>query len=223
MSTPYRQDTEALRDRLAHLEGELARLREAQKTLEGLQAEEAVLAREAEEVRRRLASGVAKRALPMLDQLKVASPCSASWADMLGDERVRFCLSCEKNVYNLSAMGRDEAEALLASRADGEICVRYYQRADGTVMTSDCPVGAKRKRRKQLALAVAGAGAMAAAAVTAFARETCTTRQGGLRPVMGEVEMVTPAAPAVMGSVAAMPPSPPEPVHEKLGKRALPR
>jgi hypothetical protein len=226
VSAPYRQDTEALRDRLAQLDAELLRLREASKTLEGLRAEEAALAREAAEVRQRLASGAAKRALPMLDELKVASPCSASWADMLGDDRVRFCLACEKNVYDLSAMRRDEAEALLASRADGELCVRYYQRADGTILTSDCPVGAKRKRRKQLALAVAGAGAMAAAAVMEFRRDVCATRQGGIAPTMGEIAVHTPA---VMGSVAPIPPSPPTgpshqaPSHEVMGKRAAVR
>lgn len=223
MSTPYRSDLDALRERLAHLDAELARLREASKELEGMRTQEAQIAREAADVRQRIAKGAGKRALPMLDQLKVASPCSASWDDMLGDDRVRFCLSCEKNVYNLSAMPRDEAEALLAARADGELCVRYYQRADGTIMTSDCPVGSKRKRRRQLALAVAGAGAMAAAAVSAFARETCT-QQGAVR--MGEMAIETPV---VMGSAAPIPVAPPppeatdEPRHEVVGKRAATR
>ena len=118
----------------------------------------------------RLRAGAPKRGLPLLDQVRVASPCKADWNEMLGDERVRFCLSCEKNVYNLSSMAKDDAEALLRERLGDELCVRFYQRADGTILTQDCPMGVKKKRRKKLALAVAGAGAMAAAAATMFTR-----------------------------------------------------
>ena len=35
---------------------------------------------------------------------------------MVGDERVRACGSCDKHVYNLSAMTRDEAQALIIER-----------------------------------------------------------------------------------------------------------
>ena len=65
---------------------------------------------------------------------------------MEGDERVRFCGECRKNVYNLSAMSRAEAEALV-SETEGRICVRFYQRRDGTVLTDNCPVGLRKARR----------------------------------------------------------------------------
>ncbi len=204
MSAPYRQDLDALRERLTQLEAEIARLRAFGAELEKVRAEESALAKEAEDVRRRL-EGSGKRALPLLDQVKVASPCSAKWEDMLGDERVRFCLACEKNVFNLSAMPREEAESLLAAKASGELCVRYYQRADGTIMTRDCPVGVTKKRRKKLALAVASAGAMAAAAVTALrAQPTCTLVRHA--PVQGAMvalppEHVDEPQPHVMGEI----------------------
>jgi hypothetical protein len=73
-------------------------------------------------------------------QLTIASPCPASWDDMEGDDRVRFCGECELNVYNLSAMTESEALKLIAER-EGRVCVRMYKREDGTVMTRDCPVG----------------------------------------------------------------------------------
>ena len=76
-------------------------------------------------------------------QLKIASPCPASWDDMEGDDRVRFCDECELNLYNLSAMTEDAARKLVEER-EGRLCVRFYQREDGTVLTSDCPVGAGR-------------------------------------------------------------------------------
>src|SRR5262249_18321977 len=103
---------------------------------------------------------------PVLEDVRVASPCGERWEAMHGDERVRFCDTCRKNVYNLSPMPRAEAQALLAER-EGSICVRLYRRDDGTVITADCPVGVRRKRRKRAAITLAGAGALAASAAGA--------------------------------------------------------
>jgi hypothetical protein len=75
-----------------------------------------------------------------LNNIKVASPCSSDWDGMLGTSRQRYCGECKLNVYNLSGMTRPEAENLLI-RAEGSICVRYFRRSDGTVLTQDCPVG----------------------------------------------------------------------------------
>jgi hypothetical protein len=69
---------------------------------------------------------------------------------MYGDNRKRFCGDCKLNVYNLSGMTRDEAERLITN-AEGRLCVRFYQRADGSVITADCPVGwAKFKQRTRV-------------------------------------------------------------------------
>ena len=35
---------------------------------------------------------------------------------MTGDDRVRFCDRCRKNVYNLSSLTREQAEALVFAR-----------------------------------------------------------------------------------------------------------
>jgi hypothetical protein len=155
---------------------------------------------------------------------------------------VRFCLSCEKNVYNLSAMTRDAAEELLRERLGNDLCIRFYQRADGTILTQDCPTGVKKKRRKKLALAVAGAGAMAAAAATAFmSRSTCDGSSkmaemtgavaGGamypgdpvtpVTPDVKEVKGDTGKTPWVTGSApppVARPPAPPTIKHPMMGK-----
>ena len=82
-----------------------------------------------------------------LDGVKVAAPCPADWAKMVGDERVRYCDRCELHVYNLSGMTRREAEALVTN-TEGRLCVRFYRRADGTVLTRNCPVGLRAIRRK---------------------------------------------------------------------------
>ena len=48
-----------------------------------------------------------------LDSVSVASPCPASWEAMAGDDRVRSCGQCQRQVYNLSELSRSEAEALV--------------------------------------------------------------------------------------------------------------
>lgn len=81
-----------------------------------------------------------------LDDLHIASPCTASWEEMEGTERVRFCRHCALNVYNLSALSRRQAERFVRER-DGVTCVRFYRRADGTMLTADGPVGRRVLRR----------------------------------------------------------------------------
>jgi len=66
---------------------------------------------------------------------------------MLGDERVRFCGQCSLNVYNLSSMTRADAEALIA-RTEGRLCVKFYRRFDGSIITKDCPIGLRAIKRR---------------------------------------------------------------------------
>jgi hypothetical protein len=75
-----------------------------------------------------------------LEKIFVAAPCRVSWHSMEGDEKVRCCGTCRQHVYNLSAMEVEEAADVIA-RNTGSLCVRFYRRLDGTVMTGDCPVG----------------------------------------------------------------------------------
>lgn len=82
-----------------------------------------------------------------LKNIHIASPCRADWAKMSGDERVRHCSECKLSVYNLSELSRRAAEELIA-RHEGRLCVRFYRRADGTVITRDCPVGFRQLARK---------------------------------------------------------------------------
>src|ERR1041385_6954641 len=82
-----------------------------------------------------------------LDRVNVAAPCSADWNQMFGSERVRFCSQCNLNVYNLSGMTRNEAEALL-NRTEERLCVRFYRREDGTILTQSCPVGIKAAKQQ---------------------------------------------------------------------------
>ena len=92
-----------------------------------------------------------------LDLIQVASPCHASWDQMQGDDRRRLCRHCNQHVYNLSGLPRAEADALV-NQAEGRICVRFFRRADGTVLTRDCPVGLRAVRNRFLRAAAALGG-----------------------------------------------------------------
>jgi hypothetical protein len=89
-----------------------------------------------------------------LDHVQVAAPCKADWNQMIGSERMRFCGACNLNVYNLSGMTRFEAESLIA-RNEGRLCVRFYRRFDGSIITKDCPVGLRAIQRRVSYLAKA--------------------------------------------------------------------
>jgi hypothetical protein len=85
---------------------------------------------------------------------------------MTGDSRVRFCDHCRLNVYNISELSRSEAENLIAS-SEGRLCTRLFRRADGTILTKDCPVGVRalRMRVSKRVAAVFAAIASVSAAV----------------------------------------------------------
>jgi hypothetical protein len=212
VTSPYRNESAALRERKESLEKEIAKIESQAAELEALRTQKQDLEKELSSVAKQLGE-TTKRSLPLLNDVKVASPCNAAWDEMLGNDQVRFCLSCEKNVYNLSAMTSNEAETLLQQRAKSELCIRFYQRTDGTILTADCPVGVKKKRRKKVALAVAGAGAMAFAATTAYLRGA-TCRQGEMNvPVQGQMVAPIPNPPET-----ATAPAPPTGGHEIKGE-----
>jgi hypothetical protein len=101
---------------------------------------------------------------------------------MTGDERTRFCSLCKLHVYNFSEMTMEEVRALV-SRTEGRVCGRLYRRADGTVITRDCPVALRAVRRR----IARTAGATLAAIISLFAAvggkpkthkgKQCTTAQ----------------------------------------------
>lgn len=94
-----------------------------------------------------------------LDHVRIAAPCKADWQQMIGTDRVRFCGQCNLNVYNLSSMTKTGAESLIA-QTEGRLCVRFYRRTDGSILTRNCPVGLRAIRRRLSYLAKAAAAAV---------------------------------------------------------------
>lgn len=167
---------------------------------EALETEVAARQQDLVETRRMIDEVERRASLPVLDNIRVAAPCTADWGKMAGDDRVRACGDCNKNVYNLSGMTREEAEALILVK-EGRLCVRYYRRTDGTILFKDCEIGVKRRRRRRV---VAGAAAfLAATGAVGFAASKLADGGeyvlGGYHgPRMGEMEMEM-----EMGAIAA--------------------
>ncbi len=101
--------------------------------------------------------------------ISVAAPCKAKWEEMKGDHQVRFCGGCQKNVYSLGELTTQEIRELFI-RTEGKVCWRFYTRADGTVLTKDCPAGLKRLRQRTAA-GLATVGALLFGAVAGFFSE----------------------------------------------------
>jgi len=136
-----------------------------------------------------------------LDNIHVASPCPANWDEMFGDDRKRFCGDCKLNVYNLSEMTRREAENLLYN-SEGRLCVRFFRRADGTVLTKNCPVGwqAVKQRVSRVATAVFSIVAGLFGGIFAFNLIKAQPDE----PNVGAISVVNSGI--VMGDVEPMPP-----------------
>jgi len=60
----------------------------------------------------------------LINAIEVKSPCTENWDEMQGNNTVRFCSHCAKNVNNISEMTRKETMRLVRS-SGGSLCVRY--------------------------------------------------------------------------------------------------
>jgi hypothetical protein len=173
---PYRDDREALLARAADLERELHEVEIKAAELVALKSVEHDLRHQLADVRTMLDGPSAaldtSADVSALNDIRVASPCTADWDKMIGDERKRFCEACGQSVYNVESLRRDEVANLLA-RGDS-VCMRLFRRPDGTLMTADCPVGKRRIRLKQIATVVGGSllAGVAAAVVAHEVRES---------------------------------------------------
>ena len=153
---------------------------------------------------------------------------------MIGDARKRYCGECKLNVFNLSGMSRTEAENLIMN-AEGRLCVRFYKRADGSVITQDCPVGWAKVKQRTRAYVTALASMIftffgALGLISAFKKSTETVV--GAIPYSTATPKATPKAtpeetPHFMGEVAVpTPKQTPKAVSNDgatVGKLVLPR
>ena len=152
-----------------------------------------------------------------LANIRIASPCSADWNQMIGDERRRFCGECKLNVYNLSGMTRYDAENLLRV-SEGRLCVRYFQRNDGTVLTADCPVGWAKVKQRLSVCAAAAFSVLLSVAAALMAMPVLRKHSDVVRRI--PIPFATPTPRPLMGAIALPRPSPKAtPKENKDGKK----
>jgi len=187
---------------------------------DALASEVATKTKELDAARQLLDDAKQRAKLPVLPDIRVATPCSADWNKMTGDDRVRACADCNKNVYNISELTRDEAEALIVAK-EGRLCVRYYQRKDGTILLKDCVVGIAQKRKRRLI----AAGAAALLAGGGFAAYRLTRPEPAPRMQMGEVTAETTSAITETSTAHEttdnLPPIAKKPHHETVDMREV--
>jgi hypothetical protein len=147
-----------------------------------------------------------------LDSLRVVTPCPVDWSSMRGDDAVRFCDECRKNVYNVAALTEAEAIAVI-ERAEGRVCMQLTRRPDGTIVTGDCWAALRRARKRGLLALAAAAPAILLAALWSQAL--------GLRTLSGIFRAAPPPQAAPLPRLRddedrVLPEKTPAPSHKRL-------
>ena len=117
-----------------------------------------------------------------MKNIMIASPCTVDWNTMDGDERVRVCGACKHNVYDTSKLTTREIVDLMA--ADSKACLKIYRRADGTLLTEDCPFGLRTLRRgaRRVSKIAASLWALALSFTSVSAQPGAIKTEGEPRP-----------------------------------------
>jgi Carboxypeptidase regulatory-like domain/Ankyrin repeats (3 copies)/Ankyrin repeats (many copies) len=72
------------------------------------------------------------------EQLKIKTPCSANWDQMIGNEWVRFCEHCQLTVNDLTPLTPKRVRRLIEN-SKGRLCVRYRVSREGTPLLKAVP------------------------------------------------------------------------------------
>ena len=87
-----------------------------------------------------------KRAALLIELTRIAREAGRLVMRHYADESIARRHKADKSPVTAAD---EEAERLIAER-EGRLCVRFYQRTDGTVLTADCEVGVRRRRVRRL-------------------------------------------------------------------------
>jgi hypothetical protein len=164
---------------------------------------------------------------PQLENIKVAAPCTAEWRHMYGNDRVRFCNQCKLYVYNLSAMTREQSEDLIRN-SEGKLCVRFYQRTDGTIITQNCPQGLQALKEKfnrtRAKIAATLLTFLSSIGILGFIKsKPPSIVMGGISAIENKLPVVGPRLPVIVPTMGAleMPHTEVEQSEEFIRNRAI--
>ncbi len=152
---------------------------------------------------------------PAPTPLQIKTACPKNWAELVGDEKKRFCSDCNLHVHNAARLTQVEASTLVA-KSSSRVCMRIEYDASGAPLFRDSlpAVDVKSRRVSRIArwALSAAAGLLAAcngSIAPPAATDPSTGTNGGETPSkMGKVVST------VMGDVAV-----PEPARlERLGE-----
>lgn len=158
-----------------------------------------------------MSTATAKSSSSLLDLIVIDIPCTASWDEMVGDNRARFCSQCQLQVYDISEMTRHEAETLIANHEGQRLCARFYRRPDGTVVTRDCfSVRRVARRAATRTVTIVASLVLGVAGWTAWAFASSKLRDEPPRPRDIEpfrtvLNWLDPPAPPVLPGVTLVP------------------
>jgi hypothetical protein len=119
--------------------------------------------------------------------LTIAEPCHENWDTMTGDQRGRFCSSCDKSVHHLTEMSPREATSLLRSQPADGLCIRYEVDEAGDPVVGRRRVLATSPLSQQLgATALVGRATMFAAGLASMLAAGVATAGPPAPMLMGE-------------------------------------
>lgn len=113
------------------------------------------------------------RRTDLLERIQISTPCDADWDSMVGNDQVRFCSHCNLSVTNLSSMTRSDARRLVRE-SGGRLCIRYYRRPDGSLLTAPAE-RLQQAARRASKLAAGAFGAMLTLSASASAQSGAQT------------------------------------------------
>jgi hypothetical protein len=73
---------------------------------------------------------------PTTLKIQIAEPCHENWDKMLGEERGKFCLSCQKTVVDFSRMTNEEIINYFEQNAGKSICGRIAKHQHNTPISN---------------------------------------------------------------------------------------
>ena len=127
-----------------------------------------------------------------LNEAVVETPCPVAWAEMTGNDKVRFCSQCQKSVHNFSEMTSAEIVQLIQEN-EARLCVQLVRTEDGSVLTADGPVGWRWRLWNRLRRMGSKSMAWAASLFALFFLPGCPAGGNMRRPDMKSI-MVAPDA-----------------------------
>ena len=110
---------------------------------------------------------------------------------MKGDDRVRHCKTCRKNVYNFGELTRDEIDRIVMTN-EGKLCARFFVRADGSMLTKDCNGDIRvrpLRRAAEIGIAAAAAAALASAGGAFIDGHRAPTTPNVIEASMGTISL----------------------------------